>query len=140
MPEEVETEEVLGRVGVGKIAATVVDSHIVEVELTCNTNIRSVGSIGDITEIGWVMRKNQPLLKEATDAFMKNHYKGLFYNMTVNRYFKNPKQMKVAAGEARSDKGGRLSPYDDLVKKHARTYELNQTTEDSYTCSHAVGL
>ena len=70
------------------------------------------------------MRKNQPLLKKATDAFMKKHYKGLFYNMTVNKYFKNSKQMKVAAGEARSDKAGRLSPYDDLAKEHARTYEL----------------
>lgn len=112
LPEEIETEEVLGRVGAGKIAATVADSHIVEVELTYNSNIRSAGPIGDIAEIGWVMRKNQPLLKEATDAFMKKHYKGLFYNMTVNKYFKNPKQMKVAAGEARSDKAGRLSPYD----------------------------
>jgi membrane-bound lytic murein transglycosylase F len=125
LPEEVETEEVLGRVGAGKIAATVADSHIVEVELTYNSNTRSVGPIGDIAEIGWVMRKHQPLLKEATDALMKKHYKGLFYNMTVNKYFKNPKQMKVAAGEARSDKAGRLSPYDDLVKKHARTYELD---------------
>src|SRR5262245_22276283 len=33
LPEEVETEEVLGRVGAGKIAATVADSHIVAVEL-----------------------------------------------------------------------------------------------------------
>jgi membrane-bound lytic murein transglycosylase F len=56
---------------------------------------------------------------------MKKHYKGLFYNMTVNKYFKNAKQMKIAAGEARSDKAGQLSPYDDLVRKHARTYELD---------------
>jgi membrane-bound lytic murein transglycosylase F len=125
LPEDVETEEVLGKVGAGKVAATVADSHIVEVELTYNSNIRSVGPIGDIAEIGWVMRKDQPQLKEAADAFMKKHYKGLFYNMTVNKYFKNSKQMKIAAGEARADKAGQLSPYDDLVKKHSRTYELD---------------
>jgi membrane-bound lytic murein transglycosylase F len=125
LPESLETEDVLGSVGAGKLAATIADSHIVDVELTHNSNIRSAGPIGDLQEIGWVMRKDAPQLKAAADAFVKANYKGLFYNMTVNKYFKNPKQMKIAAGDDRAAQSGRLSPYDDLVKKHSRTYELD---------------
>jgi membrane-bound lytic murein transglycosylase F len=125
LPETLETEDVLSSVGAGKLAATIADSHIVDVELTYNKNIRSVGPIGDIQEIGWAMRKDAPQLKAAADAFVKTNYKGLFYNMTVNKYFKNPKQMKIAAGDEHASKSGRLSPYDDLVKKHSRTYEMD---------------
>lgn len=41
------------------------------------------------------------------------------------KYFKNERQMRVAASEDRSDKAGQLSPYDDLVKKYAAMYELD---------------
>jgi membrane-bound lytic murein transglycosylase F len=125
LPETVETEDILGSVGSGHLAATISDSHIVDVELTYNSSIRSAGPIGDLQEIGWVMRRDQPQLKAATDAFIKENYKGLFYNMTVNKYFKDPKQMRIAAGDERASKSGRLSPYDDLVKKHSRTYEID---------------
>ena len=43
--------------------ATVADSNIVQLELTYSNKIRSVGPLGDIVEIGWIMRKDQPDLK-----------------------------------------------------------------------------
>jgi len=125
LPEDLETEDILARVGAGKIAATLADSNIVELELTYNDNIRSVGPVGDLKEICWATRKDQPNLKAAADAFLKKLYKGVFYNMTVTKYFKNAKQMRLATGKTRSDKAGQLSPYDDLARKHARAYEFD---------------
>jgi membrane-bound lytic murein transglycosylase F len=124
LPEELETEDALAQVGDGKIFATVADSNIVELELTYNSKIRSVGPLGDIGEIGWVMRQDQPALKGEVDAFMKKLYKGTFYNLMVSKYFKNSKKTLTGPG-VRPDRGGNLSPYDSLVKKHARTYELD---------------
>ena len=124
LPEDLETEDILGQVGGGKIAATVADSNIVQLELTYNNNIRSVGPLGDVMEIGWVMRRSQTQLKAEIDAFMKKLYKGTFYNIMVGKYFKDPKRTR-SDQKLRADKGGRLSPYDDVVKKHARTQELD---------------
>jgi membrane-bound lytic murein transglycosylase F len=124
LPEDMETEDILAQVAAGKIAATVADSNIVNLELTYNNNIRSVGPLGDIMEIGWVMRKNQPAFKTELDAFMKKLYKGTFYNIMVRKYFKDSKGGR-ADQKLRADRGGRLSPYDDLVKKHSRTQELD---------------
>lgn len=125
VPEEMETEDILDAVGHGKIPATVADTSIVDIELTHNDHIRSIGPLGDPVQIGWVMRKDQPDLKKAADAFIKEIYRGEFYNITVRKYFKNPKSMKVSRSAERADRDGALSPYDDLVKKWSRKYELD---------------
>jgi membrane-bound lytic murein transglycosylase F len=124
LPEDLETEDIMAQVGSGKIAATVADSNIVQLEMTYNNNIRSVGPLGDVTEIAWVARKNQPALKTELDAFMKKLYKGTFYNIMVNKYFKDSKGVR-SDQKLRADRGGRLSPYDELVKKHAKTFEFD---------------
>jgi membrane-bound lytic murein transglycosylase F len=124
LPEELETEDILVQVGTGKIQATVADSNIVQLELTYNNNIRSVGPLGDVVEICWMMRQRQPKLKAELDAFMLKLYKGTFYNIMVNKYFKDSKRTRGDV-KLRADRGGRLSPYDNLVKKHARTHEMD---------------
>ncbi len=125
LPEDLETEDVLVQVGEHKIAATLADSSIVQIELTYNDAIRSVGTVGDLREVAWAVRQNQPDLKAAADAYLKQLYKSTIYNMTVAKYFTNAKRQKFVARAARSDKAGQLSPYDALVKKHARAYELD---------------
>ena len=124
VPEDLETEDIMARVGAGKIAATVADSNIVQLEMTYDNNIRSAGPLGDVVEIGWVMRQGQTGLKNEADAFMKKLYKGTFYNIMVNKYFKDSKGSR-SDQTLRADRGGRLSPFDELVKKHAKTFELD---------------
>ena len=124
LPEELETEDILAQVSAGKIAATVADSNIVQLELTYNNSIRSVGPLGDVMEIAWMMRKNQSALKTELDAFMKKLYRGTFYNIMVNKYFKDSKGSR-ADQKQRADRGGKISPYDDLVRKHSRAHELD---------------
>ena len=124
LPEDLETEDILTQVGAGKIAATVADSNIVQLELTYNNNIRSVGPLGDIREIGWMMRRDQSELKKEADSFFKHLYKEPLYNILVKKYFKDFKGGS-AQQKLRADRGGQLSPYDALVKKHSRAYELD---------------
>lgn len=71
LPEDMETEDILAQVAAGKIGATVADSNIVNLEFTYNNNIRSVGPLGDVMEIGWVMLKNQPVKDGARRFYEK---------------------------------------------------------------------
>jgi membrane-bound lytic murein transglycosylase F len=123
--EDEETEDILDLVGEGKLPATVADSNIVDVELTYSDAIRSAGPIGDPREIAWMLRKDQPQLRAAADRFIRRIYRGTFYNLTMTKYFKNPRQMRTAASEERSDRVGQLSPYDPLVKKYAAMHEFD---------------
>jgi membrane-bound lytic murein transglycosylase F len=124
-PEDVETDELIREVGEGRRPATVADSDILDVELTYSDKVKSLGPLGSPQSIAWVLRQDQPKLKAAADAFVKKTYKGLFYNVTFNKYFKDPKNMRVEAGADRSDEAGKISPYDPLIKKHAKKYELD---------------
>lgn len=123
--ENMETEEILDGVANGKYRATVADSNIVEVELTYAQRVRSAGPIGEPRPVGWMVRKDQPELKAALDAHVKKTYKGMFYNMMVNKYFKNQKQMKTAASANDKDLAGKISLYDDIAKKYAKQYSFD---------------
>lgn len=125
VPEDMETEDIIAEVVAGKYQATIADSNIVEVELTYNDAIRSLGPLGEPRQVGWMLRNDQPALKAALDDYVKKNYRGLFYNMMVNKYFKNSKLMKVSASDERSDAAGGLSPYDALVKRYAKKYEFD---------------
>jgi membrane-bound lytic murein transglycosylase F len=124
-PEDQETEDILDAVEKGHATATVASTNIVAVELSSSDGLRVVGPIGEPRDVAWMVRKDQPRLRAAASRFMERTYRGTFYNMLVARYFKNPRQMRAAASDDRSDKTGQLSPYDPVVKKYAAMYEFD---------------
>jgi len=57
------------------------------------------------------------------NSYIRKKYKGLFYNVTYNKYFKNMGRMESHRESVRvMQEDGKLSPYDDLVKKYAEKY------------------
>ncbi|MCW8919388.1 MAG: transporter substrate-binding domain-containing protein [Gammaproteobacteria bacterium] len=120
--EELETEELLAQLARGEIDLTVADSHILDIELTWRDDIRAAFALGE-RHHGWIVRQENPTLLRAVNAFHKSEYRGLFYNVTYDKYFRNPKQIRRHL-EGRADTAGNntLSPYDELVRKHADHY------------------
>jgi membrane-bound lytic murein transglycosylase F len=122
LPETQETEEILRRVGRGELAATVADSNIVALEQSSSDTLRVVAPLGEPVPLAWALRKDQPELRRAVDAYLRRIDRGTFYNMTVSKYFRpSPRSARPALSARR----GQLSPYDRLVQKHAATYELD---------------
>lgn len=121
--EDLETESILQQVSEGQVPLTVADSNILDLESTYRDGLEACFPLGDALPIGWAFRKNSPKLKGALDAFVKKEYRGLVYNMTINRYFKNKKHIKETM--AARPRQGHLSPYDPLVKKYSAQYDLD---------------
>jgi membrane-bound lytic murein transglycosylase F len=120
--EELETEELLAQLARGEIDLTVADSHILDIELTWRDDIRAAFALGE-RHHGWMVRENNPALIKAVNEFHKKEYRGLFYNVTYDKYFKNPKQIRRhLEGRADTASNNTLSPYDELVRKHADHY------------------
>ncbi len=90
--ESLETEDILEMVNAGAIKITIADSHIARIWSRVFKNIRV---LEDVTvreggKIAWMVRKNNPLLKESLNRFIKHHRRGtLIGNIYFNRYFKN---------------------------------------------------
>ena len=121
VPEELETEDIINRIAIGKYDLTVADSHILDLELLWRNDIQSALSLTNENNVGWVVRKNNPQLLAALNGFHRKNYKSLIYNLTYQKYFVNPKHTNPSNNNVIDDKN-KLSPYDDLVKNYAKRY------------------
>ena len=120
-PEEMETEEIIARVAAGTYDLTVADSHLLNVELAWRDDVRAAFPLGEHKQHGWMVRGTNPVLLESINTFLHKTYRGLFYNLTVQKYFENERDIRRHV-EHRTSRTGELSPYDALVKPYAKQY------------------
>ncbi len=151
VPEELETEEIITKVAAGDYDLTVADSHILDIELTWRDDIRAAFPLGDPVSHGWAVREGETQLLAAITSFLKKEYRGLFYNITYKKYFKNARKIRRHV-EFRASRTGELSPYDDLVRRYAdrygfdwrlvvaQMYQESRFDPDARSWAGAVGL
>ena len=121
LPDSLETEVILAGVEEGRYDITLCDSNLLDVELAYGRRLKAAFSIKP-TVLGWAVRKDNPALLAALNQYVKEEKGGLFFNMMKKRYFENKRTIAKAKDSLRVDLSGRLSPYDELVKKYARQY------------------
>lgn len=124
VPEDMETEEVIDRVASGEYDVTFADSHILDVELTWRDDVRGAFPVTDSVDHAWMVRPGDRDLYAAVNAYLDSTVRGTFYNLTKRKYFGNPKASRRYA-TGRAERTGRLSPYDDLVRRYADRYRLD---------------
>ena len=150
-PEDFETEEIIAKVATGEYDLTIADSHLLDIELTWREDIRAAFPVSDPEPHGWAVRASNPALLDAINHYVKKEYRGLFYNITLQKYFKNPRTIRTHV-EFRSSRTGQLSPYDTLVQKYtgqfgfdwrlvvAQMYQESQFKPGARSWAGAVGL
>ncbi len=121
VPEEMETEEVLDRVARGEYDLTLADQRIVDLEMTYRDDLRPLLSLGEPVPKVWAVHPENRALHQALEAFLAKEYRGTFYNVTRNKYFRSPKRTRSAALESPA-RTGTLSPFDELVRRYAAQY------------------
>ena len=121
LPDSIETEDILAGVEEGLYDITLCDSNLLDVELAYGRQLKAAFSIKP-TALGWAVRKDNLALLAALNQYVQKEKGGLFFNMMKKRYFKNKRTIAKAKDSLRVDLSGRLSPYDELVKKYARQY------------------
>ncbi|MCG6969448.1 MAG: transporter substrate-binding domain-containing protein, partial [Gammaproteobacteria bacterium] len=126
-PENMETEEIIAKVADGEYDLTVSDSHILDIELTWRDDVKGTLALGDPVSHGWVVRAEDEKLLEAVNGYLRKEYRGLFYNVTHQKYFQEPHKIRQHIEDRvdRSEGGGSLSPFDDVVKRHADEYHFD---------------
>lgn len=122
-PETLDTEEIIARVAEGEYDLTLADSHFLDVEQTWRQDVHGLLTLGEPIAHGWAVRKQDEKLLAAIDDFLRKEYRGEFYNIVYERYFRDPHSItRYKEGQELILSEGRLSPYDDLVKKYAQEY------------------
>jgi membrane-bound lytic murein transglycosylase F len=121
--DAVETEQLIQMVSRGKYKATMADEHLLDIELAKAVPVRSAYASEELIPHAIALRKRNPQLKQALDAFVKRIYKSEFYNVTYNKYFKSRRSVqRLARGRVVDALKGQISPFDNLVRKYSDHY------------------
>ena len=122
-PETMETEEIIAKVASGEYDLTLSDSHMLDIEMTWREDIKAAFPLGEPRKNAWAVRAKDSRLLAAINKFIKEEYKGLFYNVTYKKYFKNSRKIKQHKQERIDlNPDGAISPYDKLIKTYAEQY------------------
>jgi membrane-bound lytic murein transglycosylase F len=117
-PEELETEQIVARVGQGEYDLTLADEHIARMEAAWRDDVRVAFALGPPVAHGWALRPSSRRLRQAVDAFFREEYRGRFMNVLADRYFESGEHIRRHA-EARPARRERLTPWDETIRRFA---------------------
>ncbi|MYM64131.1 membrane-bound lytic murein transglycosylase MltF [Pseudomaricurvus sp. HS19] len=118
------TETLIEQLAQGEFYATVADSHLFAIEQTHRSDLVALLELNGESPIAWALRDDQPQLLQQLNQFIKKEYRGLFYNVTYEKYFKNSRKIESHLAQ-RLVPGEPLSPYDDIVRPMAKQYGMD---------------
>ncbi len=124
VPEELETEDILGLVERGIYDVTVCDANLLDAARHSGREIVGAFPLAE-TDLGWAVRDDDVELRRALDLFLQREYRGLLYNLAWQRYFEMAGTSMGPEDTWRSDRSGRISPWDGFARRSAATYDLD---------------
>ncbi|MEQ8472803.1 MAG: transporter substrate-binding domain-containing protein [Marinoscillum sp.] len=117
---EIETEAIIRKVAEGEADFTVSEEDIALVNSTYYPNLDVKTAVSFPTQIAWGVRKNATTLLDTLNHWILDMRKNPDYYTIYNKYYKSRKtSLKRTRSEYFSTGGGKLSPYDSLIRKHA---------------------
>lgn len=121
IPGDITDEEAIKMVANGEIKYTVADHNIAMVYASSLTDIDVGTPISLSQRLAWAVRKSSPLLLDTINKGLKKFKNTADYNIIYKKYYESRRQFKRRVNsEYFTSNTGKLSKYDDLVKKYAK--------------------
>lgn len=113
-------EELIAMVSEGEIEFTVADEHIAMANSTWYDNIYIETQISFPQEIAWAVKPGSDSLLAVLNNWIEEFIQTKEYNRIFRKYFVSKKSAHLRDTEFHSVKGGKLSRYDNLIRKHSK--------------------
>ncbi|MEW5849409.1 MAG: transporter substrate-binding domain-containing protein [Myxococcota bacterium] len=125
--ETLESEDMIDLVADGEVHAAVIEKRIADVELMHRPELALGPTLpGEPERAAFAVRHENPELLAAVEAFLKKHHRGTEWNLAYRRYHEGAERTaEMRETEARADRQGALTPWDDEFKAAARTAGLD---------------
>ncbi len=119
---EMEVERLIKMVADGEIDYTVADENVAQVNSTYYSILDVRTAISFPQKLAWGVRKegSDELLK-MINGWIDSYRKTLDYALIYKKYFKNPKSKVRVKSDYFVLGNGRISPYDDMIKRCSDT-------------------
>jgi membrane-bound lytic murein transglycosylase F len=115
-----ETEEIIRRVANGEIDFTVAEEDVALVNASFYQNLDVQTPVSFPQQIAWGVRKNSDSLLIVLDDWIIRMKKHPAYKVIYDRYFTKRQTQLSPENEYFTVQGGRISPYDELIKDAAK--------------------
>lgn len=112
-------EELIEQVSEGQIDYTVAEKNSAQINAIYYDNIDVRLAISFQQNVAFGLRKNTPLLKKRLDSWLQKFMQRETFAFIRRKYFEQPIQIRSFQSGDFSSKNGRLSPYDDIIKREA---------------------
>ncbi len=123
-PETMEIEEILEKVANGDYKSTLVDEHLLDIELGAGTAVRSAFTIGEKNEHALAVRESDSYLLKSVNAYISKQKNGELYSRLYRKYFDNSKSISKFRKYRlkQTDGNTSLSNYDQYIKTYSQQY------------------
>jgi membrane-bound lytic murein transglycosylase F len=123
-PEELETEDLIAQVAGGVIELTASNSVLLGVELTYRDDVQGTLVLEEKRPLLWAVRADAPALLAKVNEIVHGELRHKGIQRLRRKYFERDERMAEMRSEE-SSVSGRISPFDDIVRRYARRYGLD---------------
>lgn len=125
LSENLETESILEMVNSGALGITVADSHIAQAwsKVLPDIHIHEELALREGAQIAWMVRQENPKLRQSLNAYLKDHKKGtLLGNIYFNRYYSKADQLK---NPIEIEQWNKVKQYKSVIQNYADKYNFD---------------
>jgi membrane-bound lytic murein transglycosylase F len=112
-------EELISLVAKGVIEYTVCDEHIALVIQKFYPDVDVQTAISFPQNIAWAVKKGDHGLLDSINSWLVNFRKKPEFIFLYEKYFKNSRTVNIAKSDYFSLTGGKISPFDEIIKKYS---------------------
>lgn len=116
------TDSIMSLVSKGEIEYAIADENVARFYKTFYSNIDVSSPVSFKQNIAWALPKHAHALRDTINAWMNERNSKSEYAYIYNKYFKWAKRTgEKAKSPFNLADGGRISPYDEVIKEYAET-------------------
>ncbi|MCK4568815.1 MAG: transporter substrate-binding domain-containing protein [Bacteroidales bacterium] len=120
-----EVEQLITAVAEGEIEFTISDEHIAKVNQKYYPNIDVSTALSFPQHVAWAVRQGNDSLRLEINGWIMDYKKSVASRYIYNKYFNNPRSVNIAQSEYHSIGGGKISQYDEIIRKFSASYGLD---------------
>lgn len=118
--DTLETEQLMELVAYGTIDYTIADENFALVNKSYYKNIDILTPVSFSQNLAWGVRKQSDSLLIILNNWIRSFKQTKEYQNIYDKYYRNPRSVKIVQSEFYSIKGGKISKYDKEIKQHSK--------------------
>jgi len=112
-------EQLIKMVVTGEIEYTIADEHIALVNHKYYPDIDVNTPVSFPQNVAWAVKKDSKELQAEINLWLEGFKRSKESVFIYNKYFKNPRSVRIAQSEYYSVTGGKISQYDDIIREQS---------------------